>query len=87
MFEEFFESAESNMKHKVFVENSPFDPAGNIVLKDCPQCGLNFLTMIRIGVNENVIFSCSCGYLASNAEYIKTGSQKGSSTKESTQKK
>jgi hypothetical protein len=27
--------------------------------------------MIRIGVNEITIFTCSCGYRATNEEYMK----------------
>lgn len=71
MAEEFLETAESNQKHEVFIENSPYDPAGNIVMKDCPQCGLNFLTMIRIGSAEVTIYTCSCGYRATHSEYMK----------------
>lgn len=75
MAEEYLETAESNLKHDVFIENSPFDPAANIVLKDCPQCGLNFMILIRIGVNETTMYSCSCGYRATNEEYMKTYSK------------
>jgi predicted RNA-binding Zn-ribbon protein involved in translation (DUF1610 family) len=72
MMEEYLETAESNQKHDVFIENSPFDPAGKIVLKDCPSCGLNFMTMSRIGVNETTMYACSCGYIATHEEYMKT---------------
>ena len=71
MAEEYLETAESNLKHEVFIENAPFDPAGNIVLKDCPKCNLNFLTMIRIGTNETTMYACSCGYSATHTEYMK----------------
>ena len=71
MAEEYLETAESNLKHEVFIENSSFDPAANIVLKDCPDCGLNFLTMIHIGVDETTMYTCTCGYRATYAEYMK----------------
>lgn len=71
MAEEYLETAESNLKHDVFIENSPFDPAGNVVLKDCPKCNLNFMTMIRIGVNETTMYACSCGYRATHDEYMR----------------
>lgn len=76
MFEDLLETSESNLKHEVFIENSAFDPARNIVLKDCPKCGLDFLTMIRVGVNEVVMYSCSCGFRATADEYNKIMAQK-----------
>lgn len=71
MAEEYLETAESNLKHDVFIENSSFDPAGNIVMKDCPKCGLNFMTMIRVGTSETAMFTCSCGFSATHTEYTK----------------
>lgn len=71
MAEGFLETTKTDLKHIVFIENAPFDPAGNIVLKDCLKCGLNFLTMIRVGVNETTIYSCSCGYSAKHDDYMK----------------
>lgn len=71
MAEGFLETTKSDLKHSVFIENAPFDPAGNIVMKDCLQCGLNFLTMIQVGENLTTMFSCSCGYSATHDEYMK----------------
>lgn len=62
MAEEYLETAESDLKHEVFISNSPHDAAANIVSKDCPGCKLNFMTMIRIGTNETTMYTCSCGY-------------------------
>lgn len=70
MAEEYLETAESNLKHEVFIENSPFDPAGNKVLRNCLRCGLDFLTMIRIGTNETTMYTCSCGFQATHEEYM-----------------
>lgn len=69
MLEKYLETSESLAKHDVFLENAPFDQAANIVLKDCPKCGLNFLILTRIGKSESVFYVCSCGYRASHAEY------------------
>lgn len=70
MAEEYLETTESNQKHEVFIENSPFDHAANVVFKDCPQCGLNFLIMVRVGTEETTIYTCSCGYRATHSEYM-----------------
>lgn len=88
MAEEFLETAESNQKHEVFIENSPYDPAGNIVMKDCPQCGLNFLTMIRVGSAELTIYRCSapCNFRATHAEYMKAISREKAPAKKKEEK-
>jgi DNA-directed RNA polymerase subunit M/transcription elongation factor TFIIS len=46
---------------EVFIENSAHDPAGSVIMKDCPQCGLDFMTLIRVGQAESVIYTCTCG--------------------------
>jgi predicted NACHT family NTPase len=65
------ENTESNLKHEVFIENSSYDSAKNIVLKDCLSCGLNYLTKIRIGINETTIYTCICGFRSTHEEYKK----------------
>ena len=81
MAEGFLETSQGNLKHDVFIENAPFDAAANIVLKDCPQCGLNFMTMIRIGISETTMYTCSCNYQATHDNYMKEISQDKKSTK------
>ena len=76
MYEEYLETAESNLKHDVFIENSSHDDAAHIVLKDCPGCGLNFLTMIRIGKSESCMYTCTCDYRATQDEYMRTVTSK-----------
>lgn len=70
MAEGYIETSEAAQKHMVFIENSSYDPAANVILRDCPSCGLNYLTLIRVGVNETTMYSCSCGYLATHSEYM-----------------
>jgi hypothetical protein len=54
-------NVESNLKHATFLENSPFDPAANRVKKTCPGCGIDFMTLVRLGSEEVVIYTCGCG--------------------------
>jgi DNA-directed RNA polymerase subunit M/transcription elongation factor TFIIS len=61
---------EAAMMHMVFIENSPFDTAANCVKKDCPQCGMNYLTLIRVGGNEVTMYTCECGYRAVHSKYV-----------------
>lgn len=67
--EEFLEMAEIIQKYDVFVSNSPYDHAGNIVKQDCPKCKLDFMTLVRIGVNESIIYTCVCGHRVSYNDY------------------
>ena len=62
MEEELLESNENTNQHAVLVENAAFDTAANIVMKDCPKCRLNFMTMIHFGSNETTMFTCTCGF-------------------------
>lgn len=66
---EYLESTGSELKHEVFVESSPFDPAAQIVLKDCPNCPLDFMIMIVPGENQVSMYTCSCGYKISRRDY------------------
>ena len=76
MAEEYTEEAKMELKHEVFIENSPFDPAGQIVLKDCPNCPLDFMTLIIPGENQMSMYTCSCGCRISHEEYIKSANNK-----------
>ena len=67
-FEEYIESSESNEKYKVFIENSSHDLAGLKVDKTCKSCGIPFLTMIYIGVDETPLYTCLCGAKFSNEQ-------------------
>lgn len=44
------------------IKNSSFDRVNNLVKKDCPKCSINYMTQIRIGEDENIIYTCKCGY-------------------------
>jgi hypothetical protein len=69
--EETVDNLESYKKHDAFIENSPHDAARCIVMKNCPTCNLNFLTMIRIGTDETVVYVCKCGFRATSTQYEK----------------
>ena len=64
MSEGILETAESYQKHEVFMENSVHDKARFIVESHCPKCKIDHLTMVRVGVQQNIIYICTCGYSA-----------------------
>ena len=61
-------TGQSDLKHAVMIDNSPFDLAGNKIKRDCPLCGVDFLTLVRVGANEITMYTCSCGYRATYDE-------------------
>jgi hypothetical protein len=71
MYEEHLETSHSNLKHEVFIENAPFDPAAFIINTPCGNCSLPYLTSIRVGMQEQVLYVCSCGFKTTYSDYIK----------------
>lgn len=54
--------------YKRLIRNAASDPVNQIVKKDCPSCGLDYMTQLRVGENEIVIWVCKCGY---NSTHLK----------------
>jgi DNA-directed RNA polymerase subunit M/transcription elongation factor TFIIS len=71
MYEEYLEVSHSNLKHEVFIENAPHDNAANIIKYPCLECPLPYLTMIRIGEQEQVLYVCECGFKSTYSDYMK----------------
>jgi DNA-directed RNA polymerase subunit M/transcription elongation factor TFIIS len=44
------------------IDLAPFDRTNQLIKKDCPNCGLDYLTQIRVGSSEIIIYRCKCGY-------------------------
>lgn len=61
LLEEQFEREQSNLKYNTFIENSAFDPTNMRVMRDCVQCKRNYMTLIRIGEQSKVLYTCVCG--------------------------
>ena len=75
MAEEYMDSAKLELKHQAFIDNSPYDPAAQIVLKDCPNCPMDFMTLIVPSANQMSMFTCSCGIKITNEEYNKVATK------------
>lgn len=48
--------------NSVFIQNAALDPVNQKVDTSCPNCGIAYLTQIRVGQSEIVIHVCECGY-------------------------
>ena len=46
----------------ILIRNAALDPASTKILKDCPECDLDFMTQVRIG-DDKFVSVCECGYI------------------------
>jgi DNA-directed RNA polymerase subunit M/transcription elongation factor TFIIS len=53
---------ESHIKFSDFIDGAAYDPVNFVVKKDCEKCKKDYMKMIRIGDNKNVIYTCDCGF-------------------------
>ncbi len=69
MAEQVMKAAEAT--HDVFIDQAAFDLAANIVLLECPQCGIDYMTTFQVGESLTTMYTCTCGYHASHSDYTK----------------
>ncbi len=62
IFGEVFHEGETLEKYEVFISNAANDRVNQLVEKRCVQCGLDYMTQIRLGNKEMVIWKCKCGH-------------------------
>jgi DNA-directed RNA polymerase subunit M/transcription elongation factor TFIIS len=43
------------------IRTAPKDRTNQLVQHPCPDCGLDYRTLVRVGSAEVVIFRCKCG--------------------------
>jgi hypothetical protein len=46
---------------RLLIRNAPFDRTNKVVKRDCKDCGLDYMTQLRLGEAEMVIYRCKCG--------------------------
>ena len=49
-------------KYARLLVNAAHDPSNEKVHRTCPKCGLDYMTQIRVGSRELIIFKCKCGH-------------------------
>lgn len=65
------DSGTNLIKYQVFMENAAHDLAAYRIEEPCSQCNAPFLTMIRVGITEQVLYVCTCGFKITHEEYKK----------------
>lgn len=60
-------AGETEEKYRRLIKNAPFDRVNKQVKMVCHGCGLDYMTQLRVGDREVVIWVCKCGYDSSLA--------------------
>lgn len=55
-------ASETTEMYRQLIETAASDRTNQLVHKDCPKCGLNYMVQIRVGDAEVVIYKCKCNY-------------------------
>lgn len=55
-------SGETAEKYINLIRNAADDRVDQLVRRDCPKCGLDYMTQVRVGDREVVIHKCKCGH-------------------------
>jgi predicted RNA-binding Zn-ribbon protein involved in translation (DUF1610 family) len=67
IFGDVLDAGETEAMFRRLIRSAAFDRVNEQVAKDCPECGLDYLTQIRVGARQVVVFVCKCGYDSSRA--------------------
>ena len=47
--------------YRKLIRTAPIDRVNQLVERFCPACGLDYMTQIRVGDAEVIIYKCKCG--------------------------
>ena len=52
---------ETREMYRLLLRNAAHDPVNQLVKRDCKECGRDYMTQVRIGAQEVVVYLCKCG--------------------------
>jgi DNA-directed RNA polymerase subunit M/transcription elongation factor TFIIS len=55
-------AAETIERYRRLIQSAAFDRTNQQIRRNCVKCGLDYMTQIRVGVAEIVIYRCKCGH-------------------------
>ncbi len=55
-------AGETEEMYRRLIRNAAHDLTNQQVKKECPACSLDYMTQVRVGHREAVVFVCKCGY-------------------------
>ncbi len=57
-------ASETAAMYGPLIRTAASDRVNLLVPRDCPRCGLDYMTQIRVGDAEVIVYKCKCGYSA-----------------------
>ena len=63
-------AGETEEMYRRLIRNAPYDRVNQQVMKECPECGIDYMTQIRVGGREVVVWVCVCGYDSSRGKVL-----------------
>ena len=58
-------AGETTAMYRRLIRTSPFDRVNQLVSRVCVKCGLDYMTQIRVGESEAIVYTCKCGEVIS----------------------
>ncbi len=55
-------AGETTEMYRRLIQTAPFDRTNQLVRRSCPDCGRDYMTQIRVGDAEVIIYKCKCGH-------------------------
>jgi len=55
-------AGETEEMYRRLIRNAAYDRVNQQVMRECSKCGLDYMTQIRVGAREVVVWVCKCGY-------------------------
>ena len=59
---EVFGTGETKSMYDYMLRTAPHDRTNQLVHRDCPKCGRDYMVQARIGTGEVVFLRCKCGH-------------------------
>lgn len=54
-------AGETTEMYARLIQKASADRCNQLVAKVCSKCGLDYMTQIRVGESEAIVYTCSCG--------------------------
>jgi len=67
-------AGETSEMYRKLIHNASFDRTNQQVTKTCAKCGLTYMTQIRVGESEAIVFTCKCGVILSGEAAFRSAS-------------
>ena len=55
-------AGETTEMYRRLIQTAPFDRTNQLISRTCRNCGLDYMTQIRVGDAEVIIYKCKCGH-------------------------